>query len=86
MKNCLLGFHAACAEGMAVVFSIRAAATGERVACMSVVKRIDIHGEESWILGQLAGRRNTRADGLEPLAQRVVRRVATPLVRDVRCG
>jgi hypothetical protein len=75
MKNCLARFHLACAEGMAVVFSIRVAETGERVACMSAIKRADAGGAEYWTLGQLAGRRNTRVDELEPLAERVVRRL-----------
>jgi hypothetical protein len=75
MKNCLARFHLACAEGMAVVFSIRVAETGERVACMSAIRRVDVKGAECWTLGQLAGRRNTRVDGLQPLAERVVRRL-----------
>jgi hypothetical protein len=75
MKNCLAQFHLACAEGMAVIFSIRVVETGERVACMSAIRRADAGGAQHWALGQLSGRRNTHVDELEPLAERVVRRL-----------
>ena len=75
MKNCIATYHAACADGQVVVFSIRHAESGDRIACMSAIKRFDSQGHACWTLEQLAGRRNTRVEALKPLAEGVVRRL-----------
>lgn len=75
MQNCLRAYQESCASGRAAVFSIREAATGERVACISVERRTDAQGKCVWTLGQLAGRRNSRVDGLADVARRIVARV-----------
>ncbi|HET9578844.1 MAG TPA: hypothetical protein VFP44_13505 [Usitatibacter sp.] len=75
MSNCLAGYDEACASGSVAVLSIRLAATGERVACLSAERRIDVHAKPYWKLDELKGPRNSDASRLLPLAQRAVRRL-----------
>lgn len=55
MKNCLADYEDECARGEMLVFSVRDAQSGKRLACFSTVRDEE---SDAWALQQLAGKLN----------------------------
>jgi len=68
MKNYLADYEEECARGEMLVFSIRAAQSGKRLACFSTARDEET---DAWALQQLAGKLNTTGPEMEIVAGHV---------------